>query len=85
MLGPAGALGLDGAAGRTPDEPTRVLLARALRPFILRRPKAQVAPELPPRTEQTVYCELEPLQRRFYDELRDYYRQALLERVETHA
>ena len=82
MLGPAGALGLDGASGRTPDEPTRVLLARALRPFILRRTKVQVAPELPPRTEQTVYCELEPLQRRLYDELRDYYRQALLERVD---
>ncbi|HEU4369235.1 MAG TPA: SNF2-related protein, partial [Methylomirabilota bacterium] len=71
MLGAASALGLDGGAGRSPDEETRTLLARALRPFILRRTKAQVAPELPARTEQTVYCELEPAQRRLYDELRD--------------
>jgi SNF2 family DNA or RNA helicase len=82
MLGASGALGLDGAAGRDPDETTRTLLARALRPFILRRTKAQVAPELPPRTEQTVHCELEPLQRRLYDELRDHYRRSLLGRIE---
>jgi superfamily II DNA or RNA helicase len=82
MLGASGALGLDGAAGRDPDEATRALLARALRPFILRRTKAQVAPELPPRTEQTVYCELEPLQRRLYDELRDHYRRSLLGRID---
>jgi superfamily II DNA or RNA helicase len=83
MLGAATALGLDGAAGRSPDEATRALLARALRPFILRRTKAQVAPELPPRTEQTVYCALEPAQRRLYDELRDHYRQVLLGRVDA--
>jgi hypothetical protein len=82
MLGSARVLGLDGDAARTPDEAIRALLARALRPFILRRTKAQVAPELPPRTEQTVYCELEPLQRRLYNELRAYYRKALLERVD---
>jgi superfamily II DNA or RNA helicase len=82
MLGAAGALRLDGAAGRNPDEDTRGLLARALRPFILRRTKAQVATELPARVEQTVYCELEPGQRRLYDELRTYYRQSLLGRID---
>ena len=56
-------------------------LARALRPFILRRTKDQVAPELPPRTEQTIHCELEPAQRRQYDELRAHYRESLLKRV----
>ena len=35
------------------------LLARGLRPFILRRTKQQVARELPARTEQTLLCELE--------------------------
>jgi superfamily II DNA or RNA helicase len=82
MLGAASVFRLDGAAGRNPDPATRELLARALRPFILRRTKAQVAPELPARTEQTVYCELEPRQRRLYDELRDHYRRSLLDRVE---
>jgi superfamily II DNA or RNA helicase len=82
MLGTASALGLDAANGKSPDESTRTLLAGALRPFILRRTKAQVAPELPARTEQTVYCELEPLQRRLYDELRDHYRSALRGQIE---
>ena len=57
------------------------LLARGLRPFILRRTKDQVARELPARTEQTLYCELDAGQRALYDELRDHYRQALLGRV----
>ncbi len=58
------------------------LLARALRPFILRRTKGQVAPELPEKVEQTIYCKLEHAQRSLYNELRAHYRQSLLERVE---
>jgi superfamily II DNA or RNA helicase len=60
------------------DETPRQLLSRALRPFILRRTKEQVAQELPPCTEQTIYCELDTTQRAMYDELRDHYRQTLL-------
>ncbi len=62
---------------RNPDSETRSLLARALRPFILRRTKEQVAPELPARMEQTLVCELPPDQRRLYNELRDHYRSSL--------
>src|SRR6185369_1058689 len=69
-------------ARTTPPE-RREALARALPPLILRRTKEQVAPELPERTEQTLYCELESEQRRIYDELRDHYRAALLGRVKT--
>ena len=58
-------------------------LAKALRPFLLRRTKEQVAPELPSKTEQTIYCELEPEQRRLYDELRLHYRSALLGRIDN--
>jgi SNF2 family DNA or RNA helicase len=68
------------AAKTTPPE-RRDALARALRPLILRRTKEQVAPELPERIEQTLYCELEGKQRKQYDELRDHYRNALLGRV----
>jgi SNF2 family DNA or RNA helicase len=64
--------------GRNPDEGTRALLARALRPFILRRTKGQVATELPEKTEQTIYCDLEAKERKLYDELRDFYRSRLL-------
>lgn len=65
--------------GRNPDEPTRALLARALRPFILRRTKGQVAAELPEKTEQTIYCDLEGKEKKLYNELRDYYRARLLQ------
>ncbi|MGZ9156744.1 MAG: DEAD/DEAH box helicase, partial [Candidatus Binatia bacterium] len=57
----------------------RQVLGRALRPFILRRTKAQVAPELPEKTEQTIYCDLEGNDKKLYDELRDYYRARLLQ------
>src|SRR5260370_7366063 len=68
---------------RNPDEETRRLLGQALRPFVLRRTKEQVARELPSKTEQTVYCVLEPEQRKLYDELRQHYRDSLLRRIET--
>ena len=57
--------------------------AHALRPFILRRTKQQVARELPEKTEQTIYCELEGPQRKQYDELRRHFRETLLARVQS--
>jgi superfamily II DNA or RNA helicase len=75
MLGSASVFG---RAGRNPDDHTRSVLARALRPFILRRTKGEVARELPAKTEQTIYCDLEPRDRKQYEELRDYYRARLL-------
>jgi superfamily II DNA or RNA helicase len=83
MLGAASVFKLATGAARSPDEDTRRLLAHALRPFILRRTKEQVARELPLKTEQTVYCEMEPAQRKLYNELRQHYRNALLKRIET--
>src|SRR5262245_26203800 len=81
MLGAASVFKLAGGAGRNPDEETRRLLAQALRPFILRRTKSQVAKDLPAKQEQTIFCELEPEQRKLYDELRDHYRKTLLDLV----
>jgi superfamily II DNA or RNA helicase len=69
------------SSARTKGDDNLDWLTRALRPFILRRTKEQVAPELPRRTEQTLQCELEPAQRRHYDELRAHYRQTLLARI----
>jgi superfamily II DNA or RNA helicase len=66
---------------RDPDPETRGHLARALRPFLLRRTKEAVAPELPARVEQTLVCELPAEQRRLYDELRDHYRAGLEARI----
>lgn len=60
----------------------RALLARTIRPFVLRRTKDQVAADLPPRTEQVLHCRLDPPQRSFYDALRDRYRESVLRRIE---
>ena len=83
MLGAASVFKVAGGTWRNPREDTRRLLAQALRPFILRRTKQQVAQELPPKTEQTMYCEMETAQRKLYDELRQHYRESLLKRIET--
>jgi superfamily II DNA or RNA helicase len=70
------------ATGALPAEREDLaLVTQAVKPLILRRTKAQVEPELPARTEQTIHCELDPPQRRFYDELRAHYRATLLARV----
>lgn len=82
MLGAASVFKMAGGVARNPDEESRRLLAHAVRPFILRRTKEQVARELPPRTEQTIYCELGPEQRALYDELRDHYRSSLFSRID---
>jgi SNF2 family DNA or RNA helicase len=41
-----------------------------------------VAADLPPKLEQTIYCELDTAQRKLYDELREHYRRSLLEQVD---
>lgn len=76
-----GASGFGVAWARNPDPEQRALLARALRPFILRRNKKQVAPDLPERQEDTLYCELTAHQRKQYDQLKEHYRQSLLAKV----
>lgn len=47
-------------------ETARRELAQRLRPFVLRRLKAEVCQELPPKQEQVLYCEMEPPQARLY-------------------
>jgi len=83
MLGAASVFKLAGSGARKPDEETRLLLAQALRPFILRRTKEQVVRELPLKSEQTIYCEMEPAQKKLYGELRQHYRNVLLKRIEV--
>jgi superfamily II DNA or RNA helicase len=83
VLGAASSLAhLASPSSRKIDDDARALLARGVRPFFLRRTKQEVAPELPARVEQTIYCELEPEHRRHYDELLASYRRSLLKRVD---
>lgn len=60
------------------DPESRRVLQQALKPFILRRTKKQVASDLPEKVEETIYCNLGKKQRQQYEELRDHYRAALL-------
>jgi superfamily II DNA or RNA helicase len=82
MLGSASVLKLGAASGAKLNEEYRSLLSHALRPFILRRTKSQVAPELPAKSEQTLFCQLETGQRKLYNELRDHYRGKILSQVD---
>ncbi len=52
------------------DAKARRALRARVRPYVLRRMKAQVATELPPLTEQVLRCELSPAQRQLYDTVR---------------
>jgi len=83
MLGKATVFKAAEASALIPDSETCGILRTALRPFILRRTKAQVAPDLPAKLEETLLCEMKPQQKKLYDELRDHYRAALLGELES--
>jgi superfamily II DNA or RNA helicase len=83
LLGASSVFGLSGASARNPEEETKKILSQALRPFILRRTKSQVAKDLPPKLEQTIYCEMEPAQTKLYNDMKEHYRHALLGRIDT--
>ncbi|MEZ6123742.1 MAG: DEAD/DEAH box helicase [Planctomycetaceae bacterium] len=84
MLGASSAFQRLASASQDPEDREIALttLARALKPFLLRRTKEQVLTELPGKTEQTLYCEMPPKQKKLYNELRDYYRVQLTSKIE---
>ncbi|PRD53928.1 DEAD/DEAH box helicase [Sphingobacterium gobiense] len=61
------------------DEEKAARLQAIIKPFILRRTKDQVAKELPPKTEQTIYCEMTEEQTKLYERIKSEYRNALLD------
>ena len=66
-----------GPIERDQDANARHALRALIRPFLLRRTKAAVLSELPPRTEQTLLVEMDDAERTFYEALR----QAALESI----
>ncbi len=64
------------AAGR---EAADAALRRRAAPYMLRRTKALVAPELPPKIEQTVFCEIEARQAELYAQTREKARAAFFQ------
>jgi SNF2 family DNA or RNA helicase len=57
-----------------PGGPERRRMIQRLAPFVLRRTKKAVAPELPDKIEQVVWCELSDAQREAYAKLVDLSR-----------
>lgn len=58
-------------------------LQKLISPFLLRRTKEQVATELPPKTEDILYCQMPPKQQKIYDAYKNEYRNKILNKIET--
>lgn len=63
------------------DAEKTVQLRKLIYPFMLRRTKAQVATDLPDKTETILWCEMGKEQRIVYNNYKDYYRNSLMEKI----
>jgi superfamily II DNA or RNA helicase len=68
---------------KTGDDDKEVKLRKIIQPFILRRTKENVARDLPPVTEQTVFCDMTEEQFRIYDEEKSSVRNSILKNIES--
>jgi len=64
------------------DEDKARRLQAIIKPFVLRRTKEQVAPELPPKTENLFYCQMSEEQSAVYEKVKSEYRNELLKSLE---
>ena len=64
------------------NEEVEKRLQSLISPYILRRTKNMVARELPPVTEQTVYCDMTPEQKKIYEREKSGVRNKLLKLIE---
>lgn len=64
------------------DEAKTNRLYSLIKPFMLRRNKAQVATDLPEKVESILYCDMSPDQEKQYEEAKSYYRNLILEHIE---
>ncbi len=65
------------------DDEKEFNLRKIIKPFILRRTKLMVASNLPPLTEQTVFCDMTEEQFRLYDEEKSAVRNSILRSIES--
>lgn len=65
------------------EEEVKHQLRKMIYPFLLRRTKEQVAPDLPKKVETVLFCEMGPKQRKIYDTYRSEYRSKILGEIET--
>ncbi|PWS27211.1 helicase SNF2 [Pedobacter yonginense] len=64
------------------DEEKARKLQSIIKPFVLRRTKEQVAAELPPKTEQIIYCDMSEDQAQYYEKTKSAYRNDLLQSMD---
>ncbi|WP_231458909.1 MULTISPECIES: DEAD/DEAH box helicase [unclassified Pedobacter] len=64
------------------DEEKARKLQSIIKPFVLRRTKEQVAAELPPKTEQIIYCDMSEDQAAYYEKTKSAYRNDLLQSMD---
>ena len=65
------------------DDTKELKLRKIIQPFILRRTKEMVARDLPPVTDQTVFCDMTEEQFNIYDEEKSTVRNSILKNIET--
>ncbi len=65
------------------DEESATLLRKMITPFLLRRTKEEVAPELPEKNEQVFYCPMPPSQKKLYEQVRDQCRAEIMNLIST--
>jgi hypothetical protein len=66
------------------DEGRTRRLHALIKPFILRRHKAQVAKELPEKTEHLSFCPMTEEQAHSYEETKSFYRNKILQNLDEH-
>jgi SNF2 family DNA or RNA helicase len=58
-------------------------LRRSLGPFMLRRKKEEVATDLPAKIEETIFCEMEPDQKKLYKDVREKAKYSVMASVQS--
>ncbi|HWA73776.1 MAG TPA: DEAD/DEAH box helicase [Polyangiaceae bacterium] len=84
LLGRAKGLKKAAEGARGVDDAGIQFLSRVLRPFVLRRSKAEVAKDLPERSEQTLYIELGKEEKAHYAEILRHFQVSLQKKVAAH-
>lgn len=64
------------------EDEAKAHLRKLIHPFLLRRTKEQVAPDLPEKTEMVLFCEMGAKQRKIYDAYRNSFRSKILGEIE---
>jgi SNF2 family DNA or RNA helicase len=64
------------------DEKQSHILQALIKPFILRRTKSEVTRELPPVTEQVIFCEMSESQQAFYETEKSKARNLIMDNIQ---